>query len=371
VTADEWIERGAALYRTEELELARMCFLRAIELDSQCVAAYSNLGIVHRSCNRHEEAVRCFASAVKINPDYAQAHFHLALALLLLGDYEQGWFEYEWRKHLPSYLEKAPQLSCPEWTGQESLAGKTILLHGEQGFGDTIQFCRFAKQVADLGANVILGAHRDLRPALLGLEGVALFHEDETPLPHLDFHCSLMSLPLALKTCINNIPFARGYLRSDADVKEKWRKRLGVWHGRRIGLVWNGKTQRSLSAKALLEKLPQDCQYVCLQKNITQEDRVASHLQPNLIFVGDDLHDFADTAALCDLMDLVISVDTSVVHLAGALGTPTWLLLSSFVDWRWLLEREDSPWYASVRVWRQDEATGWEGLLRNMSLACA
>ena len=247
-----------------------------------------------------------------------------------------------------------------------------MLLHAEQGLGDSIQFCRYARDVRALGAQVLLEVPRPLLALFATLEGPKQLLEKGSALPHFDYHCPLLSLPLALQTQLANIPSPSPYLASTAAQRELWQRRLGPPSKRRIGLVWSGNVrdkndlQRSLTLNALLPHLPQSCEYICLQKELRPADQDAMQAS-SIRFFGAHIQDFSDTAALCDLVDLVISVDTSVAHLAGALAKPTWILLPYAPDWRWMLDRDDSPWYPSVRLYRQGNDRSWLPVLGRMA----
>jgi hypothetical protein len=249
------------------------------------------------------------------------------------------------------------------------LSGRKILLYAEQGYGDTLQFCRYVPQIAALGAAVILEVQPPLVALLADLEGVAQIVAAGKPLPDFDYRCALMSLPHALQTTLETIPRTTPYLQSDVGRAKEWRSVLGERLGPRIGLAWSGSPihdndhNRSMALAPLLAALPAQFQYVSLQKDVRANDREALESSSNLENVARELHDFSDTAALCESLDLVISVDTSVVHLCGALGKPCWLMLPYHPDWRWLLERDDSPWYPSVRLYRQRWRGDWSGVL--------
>jgi hypothetical protein len=293
------------------------------------------------------------------------------LCHLLLGNFKDGWQGYEWRWKNKSIKSFKSNRSFPQplWLGAESLAEKTILLHAEQGLGDTIQFCRYIPLVAQLGAKVILEVQRPLLKLFKDLEGVSQIIAAGDMLPAFDYQCPLLSLPLAFKTELHTIPPIAQHITSDTDKVTKWQTKLGEKTQPRVGLVWSGSAghqndhNRSLSLSQLLSHLPSNIEYVCLQKEIRAIDKelLAQHTQ--IKYFGDALEDFTDTAALCELVDLVISVDTSVAHLAGTLGKPAWVLVTLTPDWRWLLERDDSPWYPSVKVYRQDKANDWNGVL--------
>ncbi|PIT71198.1 hypothetical protein B9Z41_17075, partial [Limnohabitans sp. JirII-31] len=286
-----------------------------------------------------------YDKAISLKPDYAGAHWNKSLELLALGQFKEGWKSYEWRWKHEDLGSKLPNFSQPQWLGVESLQGQTILLHSEQGLGDTIQFCRYAKLVKAQGARVVMEIPAALVPLLQGLEGVDELVQSRQALPAFDYHCPLLSLPLAFKTELSTIPSPEPYLRSDKAKVNQWRIKLGPKSKPRVGLVWSGSTQhkkdhnRSLRLDELIHYLPNSFDYVCLQKEIRAVDQETLK-QSRIQYFGDELKDFADTAALCELMDVVISVDTSVAHLSGALGRPTWVLLPYVPDWRWLLDRE-------------------------------
>jgi hypothetical protein len=271
---------------------------------------------------------------------------------------------YEWRWKA-SGAPAEPLSAKPLWRGQQGVAGKRLLLHSEQGFGDTIQFSRYANALAAAGATVVLDVPRELKALLRTIEGAAeVVAQGDQPL-HYDLHCPLLSLPFACKTVLETIPSATPYVRAEDRWLAKWSAKLGVTHDMRIGLAWSGSTvhrndtNRSIPLAALstLFSLPID--WICLQNEIRDADRAALARLPALRHFEEEIEDFSDAAALAELCDLVISVDTAVAHLAGALGKPLWLLLPFVPDWRWMTEREDSPWYPTARLFRQPAAADW------------
>ena len=294
--------------------------------------------------------------------------------MLLDGQFAQGWQEYEWRWKKEGTIKTAGFRNFPQplWLGAEPLRNKTILLYGEQGLGDTIQFCRYMSLVAKFGAKVILEVQRPLVKLLKNLEGVSHIIAKGDTVPAFDYQCPLLSLPLAFKTELNTIPPAAKNITSDNEKNSKWQSKLGGKSKPRVGLVWSGSTghkndhNRSLTLTELLPHLPSNVDYVCLQKELRDIDKVALEKNSHIQFYGDALEDFTDTAALCDLMDVVISVDTSVAHLAGTLRKPTWVLLPYSPDWRWLLDRDDSPWYPSAKLYRQEKIGNWNGVLEKL-----
>ena len=275
----------------------------------------------------------------------------------------------------PSDFSQPLWLGQAEFGGIEGLAGKTILVHSEQGLGDTIQFSRYLPLLAEHGARVVFELPAALFGALRGVTGVSDFVVKGQTLPAADFHCPLLSLPLAFKTTLESIPSPGPYLKADALKVKQWSERLGLKSRPRIGLVWSGNAQhkndhnRSISLELLLSQLPDRFDWVSLQREVRDADRQALELHPSIRHFGTELADFTDTAALCELMDLVISVDTSVAHLSGALGRPTWVLLPNVPDWRWLLDRDDSPWYACIKLYRQREPSEWSPVIARVALA--
>src|SRR5262245_53190063 len=367
--AEAYSNRGSALQALMQLDAAVASYDRAIALKPGYAEAYSNRGTALQALMQLDAAVAWYDKAIALQPDYGEAYLFKSHALLLRADLLDGWKLHEWRwttKHIKLMKRNFTQ---PLWLGDESLAGKTILLHSEQGLGDTIQFCRYAQLVADLGARVLMEVPRSLVALLKPLRGVSDVVVQGSPLPAFDYHCPLLSLPLAFKTDLNSIPCSPKYLRAEASKLTYWTSKLGKKRHPRIGLVWSGSTghkndhNRSIALAALIPHLPADCQYVSLQKEVRKIDKPVLESSTNILHFGNELRDFTDTAALCELMDVVISVDTSVAHLSGALGQPTWVLLPFSPDWRWLLERDDSPWYPSIKLYRQSRVGDWDSVL--------
>ncbi|MDI1339083.1 tetratricopeptide repeat protein [Polaromonas sp.] len=374
--AEALSNRGAALRALNRHVEALDSYDRALRLKPAFAQALNNRGAALQDLNRHAEALESCARALQLEPGNVEAHWNEALCRLMLGDFVQGWQSYEWRwkRELnKNQLRKFPQAL---WLGKEALEGKTILLHAEQGLGDTLQFCRYAKEVAALGARVVLEVQPALKSLLQGLEGVSLLLGRGERLPDFDYHCPLLSLPLAFQVDLGNIS-GEPYLHSDPDKRQAWQERLGPTRNKRIGLVWSGSTghqndhNRSLAlqdVKALLESHRQ-ADYFSLQKEHRPADQRTLANTPGVQFLGESLEDFSDTAAVVAMMDLVITVDTSVAHLAGALGKEVWILLPFSPDWRWLLDRSDSPWYASARLFRQPAPGDWASVLGQVQAA--
>jgi Flp pilus assembly protein TadD len=355
--------RGNILRDMKRLPEALASLDQAVAIDPSDAVAQCNRGNVLQDLGRLEEALTCFDRAIALQPDLAVAKFNKALALLLTGRFEEGWPLYESR-----VVQGRLSLPQPPWLGGKEIGGRTVLLHSEQGLGDTLQFCRYANLVKDKQARVVLRVPASLAGLVATLQGVDAVVSEFDALPEFDEHCPLPSLPLAFGTRLDSIPGPSPYLFSRPERREFWSRRLGEKGGLRVGLAWSGTWcathgyNRSIPLEELLRHLPAGPTYVCLQKDVRAIDQAALD-SSDIRDLRDEIRDFEDTAALCDLMDLVISIDTSVAHLAGALGRPTWVLLACVPDWRWLLDREDCPWYPTARLYRQPEPGKWSPIL--------
>ena len=314
--------------------------------------------------------IRSASRALTIKPDFAQARFVESVARLTLGDFAAGWRGYESRWQVGWLASQRRSFAAPLWLGKESLDGKTILLHAEQGLGDTIQFARYATLLASRGANVILEVQRPLVRLLSRLQGVTAVLAREEALPHYDFHCPLLSLPLACGTTLETIPADHAYITPADAAISFWRTRLPQ-RRLRVGLVWSGershdndlnRSMRLATLEPLLD-LP-DVAFVSLQHEMREEDLPFLQSRSDVCEIGRQFKDFADTAAAIALLDAVIAVDTAVAHLAGAMGKPLFLLLPFAADFRWLRERADSPWYPSARLFRQPQFGDWHSVVK-------
>ena len=358
----------------ERWEEALLCYDHALAVDRHSRMVWSNRGVVLQEIHRFDEALTSFERALELANHDASAHFNRGILLLLTGDLARGWPDYEWRweDRAGSVFKEKRNFPQPRWQRSMPLEGKTILLYGEQGYGDTLQFCRFVPLVAALGASVILEVRAPLIPLLADLDGVSRLVRLGGMLPVFDCQCALMSLPVAFGTTLESIPHTAKYLCADAGKVAEWRVRLGVSSKPRIGLAWSGNpahqndAHRSIALSQLLAALPEAFDYVVLQKEVREPDRCLVESNAHVFNANGELHDFSDTAALCECLDLVISVDTSVAHLNAALGRPTWILLPFHPDWRWLLERSDSPWYSSVTLYRQAARGDWPSVLTRL-----
>jgi tetratricopeptide (TPR) repeat protein len=359
--ADAYYNRGLTFQEVGRFEGALASYDRAIQLRPDHAAAFNNRGNTLQELGRFDVALASYDQAITLQHDYAQAHLNRAFCWLLHGDFERGWKEYEWRLKKPSTKPERP-FPKPLWLGERELSGRTILLHAEQGFGDTIQFCRYVSLVAERGARVILEVEEPLKDLVSSLTGVGEVVAAGSVLPDFDVHCPLPSLPLVFATNMTTIPSKVPYLKTSPQRVADWNERLGPRNRPRIGLAWSGRPRpanRSVPLNLMLPLLDCDALFVSLQKQVRPQDASILGEQRGIIHFGHALKDFSDTAAVIANLDLVISIDTSVAHLAGALAKPVWVLLSFTPDWRWLLERNDSPWYPTARVFRQNEKRTW------------
>ena len=366
--AEAYSNRGNALQELKRLDEALANYDQALRIKPNYAEAYSNRGNALRELKRLDEALASYDQALRIKPNYAEAHWNESLCRLLKGEFEAGWQKYEWRWLRRDRTELPRSYPQPLWLGKEDLAGKTVLLYGEQGFGDTLQFSRYVRHVAALGAEIVLEVPGALLPLFSELEGKPTLVTKRSSLPAFDFHCPLMSLPLAFKTGLADIDGAP-HLRVPEDRLTAWKTRISAAGTPRVGLVWSGSavhkndSNRSISLGEFKHLLVNGPAFFCLQKEIRESDQIALKSLPMVRTFASDLTDFADTAALVSLMDVVITVDTSVAHLAGALGKKVWILLPYVPDWRWLLDRSDSPWYDSATLFRQPKIGDWASVI--------
>ncbi|MGO4477270.1 tetratricopeptide repeat protein [Massilia sp. 2TAF26] len=368
--------RGNLLLRLRRHEAALDSFARALACRPDYADAYVNRAKLFKDLGRLDAAQADLEHAIGLDPELAAAHWNLGLLALLRGRLAQGWQGNEWRWKVDQLMQdgELQRFEQPLWLGEQDPAGKTILLWAEQGLGDTIQMARYAGLLAARGAGVIL----EVQPALMGLLSGSLTGSQSSftarvlargeALPDFDFHCPMMSLPLAFGTELATIPAAPSYLRAAPERIAQWNTLLGPAARVRAGLAWSGNPDhtndhhRSIAFAEFAQALTPACEFVSLQKEVRASDATALAAGAVRDF-GAQLHDFGDTAALCAVMDVVVTVDTSIAHLAGALGKPVWILLPYAPDWRWLLERGDSPWYPGARLVRQGYGEDWSAVL--------
>ena len=366
--------RGTTLHAMERYDDALASYDRAIALQPNYPEAFSNKGATLWELRRHDEALSSYDRAIAIQPEFPEAHWNAASLRLLTGDYERGWAEYEWRWKYKTMALARRNFTQPLWGG-EPIEGKTILLHSEQGLGDAIQFCRYVPLVAERGARVILEVDRRLYDLMASLDGAAQVLSTGDVLPEFDVQCPLLSLPRAFNTHLETIPSRAPYLRAAPELLAKWSARLGPKSGLRVGLVWSGNPlhhrdqARSIELGALVPLLDTGATFFSLQKDARPSDAALLAGRSDIIQIADLFADFSDTAAAMAQLDLIISVDTSTVHLAGALGRPVWILLPYLPDWRWLLDRDTSPWYPTARLFRQDETRRWDSVIPRVRAA--
>ena len=374
-----WVGRGNLCGKLKRYDEALAAYDKALSINPDSKGAWLGRATVFSAQNHDTEALKCLNTAIELDPLYAQAHCTRSVVLLRLGEYADGWEEYEWRKKLPLPVGNRP-FAKPCLLNRDEVKGATVFIYGEQGLGDHIHFCRYAKLVADRGAKVILEAPKSLFQLFKSLDGVSQLIEEDQSIPPFDYHCSLMSLPRFFRTTLENVPNKVPYLLADPAKVKAWAGKLGAKSKLRIGLVWSGgfrpnqpelwatNEKRNMPLTKLAPLGTLDAAFYSLQKG----DRAVAELKelltsgwrgPSIIDWTDELTDFSDTAALVENLDLVVSVDTSTAHLAGAMGKPVCLLNRFDTEWRWL---PNSPWYPTVKSYRQIEAGNWEQVIENL-----
>jgi tetratricopeptide (TPR) repeat protein len=373
--------RGLTLKDLGKIDEALQSYSRAIQLDKDYAEPHNNIGNIYSDQKKVDLALEQYNKAIEIKPKYANAHWNKSLLLLMMGQYQEGWKLYEWRweAQAPKYKRN---LSGSLWLGDENISGKTIFIYAEQGLGDTIQFVRYIKILKDLGARITLEVQPQLLSLLENYEGENIIQIGD-PVPEYDYYCPLLSLPLALKTKFEAIPNSIPYIQADPSKIKNWQAKLGTKTRRRIGLVWSGgfrpdqpevwaiNKRRNISLSSFESLRDIDADFFSLQKGKEAQEELTKLMSegwngPKIIDHTNDLHDFSDTAALIENLDLVISVDTSTAHMAGALGKEVWILSRYDNCWRWLIDRKDSPWYPTATIFRQPEPGGWENVIKEV-----
>jgi tetratricopeptide (TPR) repeat protein len=365
---------GIAMHEAGRLGEAEQYYRAALRLDPRLAQVSRNLGFLLEGRGEAASAIECYDAAIALQPEFADAHVNRALQRLLKGDFAAGWEEYEWRWRLPHLAGRDRVAGSPRWDGSR-LDGRTILLSEEQGFGDAIQFVRYALPVAEMGAKVLLRCEPELKSLLSGAAGVTAVFDASQALPPFDVCCPLMSLPGIFRTTRETIPRSVPYLHARDAAVTRWRERIGAaGAGVRVGLVWASSSAnktaalRSLTPGTLAPLASvRGVSFYSLQKGAA----AASDLPPGLRITDwtEELQDFAETAAFIANLDLVISIDTAVAHLAGAMAKPVWTLIRHPGEWRWLEEREDSPWYPGMRLFRQSPGEPWTEVLARVAEA--
>ena len=359
--------RSLGALREDRRQDASACYKAALVFDPTIGGALVRIGLWHWRHRRRNRAIALYRRAAAIDPDDANARCNLAASLLAEGYYREGWEQYEWRWQDPSFVHIERRFRQPAWSG-EPLAGRRLFIHAEQGLGDILQFCRFAVGLAASG-RVILEVYPPLSRLLSSLPGVDQVVAQGDPLPDFDLHCPLMSLPRLLHTTLETLPLPP-YLSADAAAVTRWSRRVGDSPALRTGLVWSGGPHAGRRSMPFGEIAPllaiPGIQWFSLQVGERSADLAGT---PAIDDLAPGLGDFAETAAALMNLDLVITVDTAVAHLAGALGRPTWVLLSYDGDWRWLVDRDDSPWYPVSRLFRQPRDGDWAGVVAQVAAA--
>lgn len=368
--------RGVVLIKLGRYAEAVAANERAIAAAPDYATAWLNRGMALAQLRRFAEAIACYGEVLARRKDNADAYFNRALALLTTGDYRRGFEDYEWRWRRTGTT--APKSRGRRlWLGEFALAGKAILLHAEQGLGDTIQFARYAPLVAAAGAEVVLEVQPELKSVLARLDGVAAVLARGETAPPFDLHCPLGSLPLALKTELPSVPAPIPYLAADEGRLKKWAAQLDALPRPRIAVAWAGNPahdndrNRSIALSTLTPLLAMPFSFIGIQRELRGEEAAQLAAQPRLTHIGGALADFDDSAAVLALCDLLISVDTAPAHLAGAMGRPVWVLVPFAPDWRWTLDGEATPWYPTARIFRQPALGDWDAVIARVAAALA
>lgn len=374
--AEPYNNLGLILTHQGQAAAAESVEIRALVLSPNSPEVLNNLGMACQGQGRMDDALACYGQALALRPDFPEAHNNRGMALLTIGNFEEGWREREWRWRTPHLAQSHIAFPEPLWRG-EAAEGARILIHAEQGFGDSIQFCRYIPLVTARGLRVTLSVPAELRRLLASLPGIEHILDDGAPRPSIDLQCPMMSLPLALSSRLSDIPAQTPYLFAEQDSTDRWRQRLAVDERCRVGLAWAGSSRSQMPDLAALDRRrslpPERLAVLANRSDVTFYSlQKGPPLPPPIVPIVDhmaDIHDFADAAALVANLDLVICVDTAVAHLAGALGKPVWLLNRFDSCWRWLQGRDDSPWYPTLRQFRQPSPGDWGSVLAAVSLA--
>jgi tetratricopeptide (TPR) repeat protein len=381
-SADAYNNYANILRDQGRFEEALLNYDQAVALDPSHINAHINRSNTLREVGRLDEALVSIDQIIKLNPHHALANFNKACLKLLTGDLADGLRLYEWRWQ-SGQIGSPREFPQPLWLGEQPITGKTLLIHAEQGLGDTIQFCRYAAMAEALGARIILEVPISLVSLLSTLKGSFEIVGQGKPLPAFDLHCPMMSLPLAFETTMASIPAPIPYLFSDNEKKAYWARKLGAKSKLRVGLVWSGgfrpnqpdtwsiNQRRNIPLSRLAELITPNIEFYSLQKGENAEKQLkelylSSGGRFEVIDYTGEFGDFSDTAAFLDNLDLVIAVDTSTAHLAGAMGKQVWLLNRYDTDWRWFTQRSDSPWYPTLTLFRQEKMGDWSSVIQEV-----
>ena len=352
---------------------ALLCFQEAVTQKPDYALAYNQVGSTLRGLGRLDEAVASYERAIALNPKDAEAHFNLGRLYLLMGRYGEGWKEYGWRRQVEEFNHAHRPYTQAVWDGSDP-DGKTLFFYPEQGLGDLLQFVRYLPLVAARGGRIILEMPTQMARLFEGFDGAHTLVPSEAPCPDFDCHASLLDLPVIMGTTLETIPAPVGYITSNPELTGAWAERLGPWEDFRVGLVWEGNPDNTENARrsidpGFLKPLIQIPGVSLYSLQVGRDGEAKAVLGDAITDLAPELKDFAETAAVIRNMDLVVSVDTAVAHLAGALGRQVWTLLPFMPDWRWLFDRDDSPWYPSMRLYRQKTNGDWTGVVKRLSAA--
>jgi tetratricopeptide (TPR) repeat protein len=371
--AEAQVNLGIALRAAGRLEEALPHYQKAADLNRQDFDAQIKYGTALREMGRYEEAMTAYQRALDQRPDQAEAHWNIGMLMLMQGQFAEGWQRYEWRRTVKNsgwdrMISRHHKLKPTRWIGGEA-AGRLIYLYAEQAYGEAIQFARYVAMVAERGAKIILAVPSELVPLMGDLPGVVQCVSDETPISRIDEHCPLASLPLIFKTTLETIPASVPYLRAEAGKISAWERRLGESGGRRkIGVAW-AHPARSMPLGPLAGAA--NVRWISLQKKDATFEAPAPPQEMRMERFEAEMTNLPETAALIAQLDLVITMDTVIAHLAGAMGKPVWTVLPEFAHWTWMRGRDDSPWYPTMRLFRQEKGGDWEGLARRVAEALA
>lgn len=365
-----WNNLGVAYSNLDRHSEAVASLERSISINPDRASAWNDLGVAQNRVGQIDEALNSINQAIKLDPTFSEAHYNKSQILLSQGRYLEGWRLYEWRWTSRGFPDKPRRYKQPLWQGETDLFGKNIFIYGEQGFGDNIQFCRYVSKLSKLGATVTFQVLPPLVKLMASIEGVDKVISTSDPIPDFHFHCPVMSLPLAFKTTLESIPADVPYLSVLEEDREKWLKALkNISQKPSIGISWKGNPNqandknRSMNLGDMTPILDTQHHWVCLQKELTSDER--NDLENRgVTVVSDRFQSFYDTAALISTLDLVITVDTSIAHLSGALNKPVWVLLTRYADFRYLDHRSDNPWYPTMTQFRQVKKGDWSGPIR-------
>lgn len=372
--ADLFYNRGLAQQNLRNYDAAIKDYTSAIELRPDYYQAYNNRGSAYRELAEFDKALNDFKAATTIKNNFADGYWNQSLIYLMNGEYEKAWplYEYRWQsKHFPS---EKRNFSEPLWLGEQSIEGKTILIHSEQGLGDTIQFCRYIKMLRQKKCKILIEVEKPLINLMKCLLPEENIFQKGSALPKFDFHCPLISLPLVFNTTVNSVPFSTSYLTAVKDRVFWWENFLGLSEKPRVGICWRGNPNhpndktRSISLGNIVNTLKPEFNWYSLQYDITEEEAKILKRNPQIKHFGELIGDFAETAAFCKTLDAIICVDTSIVHLAGSIGSKVFLLIGEVADSRWHAKSRTTPWYKNITILRKSRKSDYPELLHKAQM---